>query len=150
MKNKVFAMIAAVALGTTLAFAQAAGPRGGGQPGQHAAGGQKGQRMMMKGGEGMQKIMAQLNLTEKQKQQWKALNDKRMAEFKAMREKNKGGQPADKEAMKAQFKKNQDAYQAELKKILTPAQFEKLQKLMKEEKAKMMQNHPGGANKIKP
>ena len=143
--KKQLVMIAAALLLGTMAFGQAAGPRGGAGGGQGKGPGQAGQRG---GGQGQmeKKIIDQLGLSAAQKKQWEAYAKARGEKMKAMREKmSAGGQKPDRQAMMAQMKKMQEENKASIKKILTPAQFTKFESLMKAEREKFMKERPQGA-----
>ncbi len=100
------------------ALAQDPGPRNGG-PRAGQGGGRGG---MMKAQEEM---LAKLNLTDAQKSAVKALNAKTAEALKGLQSKPEGQR---REAMQGVMKAHQDG----LKKILTPAQWEQLQKMRKE------------------
>ena len=134
--NKILKLIAVSALGAVLAvgaFAQAAGPTGGGlQGGQQ--GGAKGKEGKLGGARNMQKMQQELlakitpALSGEQKAKLKQLTEKTKESMKALREKAGTG---DREAMKGEMQKIQAERKAGLEAILTPEQRKSYAELMK-------------------
>lgn len=134
--NKILKLIAVSALGTALAvgaFAQAAGPTGGGlQGGQQ--GGAKGKEGKLGGARNMQKMQQELlakitpALSADQKAKLKLLTEKTRESMKALREKAGTG---DREAMKGELQKIQAERKAGMEAILTPEQRKSYAELMK-------------------
>jgi Spy/CpxP family protein refolding chaperone len=145
MKKLITIMIAGALAASfaTSAFAQGAGPRGGGvQGGQGGIGGGKGQRQ----GGGMrmmkmqQELMAKLNLTTAQKTKIEAINKKFADDMKTLREKAKTG---DRKALQPEFRKAQMAHREEIAAVLTAEQKKKYQEEMKAMMEKMRKERGG-------
>lgn len=144
--NKFTTLIATLTLGALMcsaAIAQEAGPRGNRQQGQGAGAGQRG-KAMDKMKEVREKILAQLNLTDKQKEAIKKLDADMEAKRKALMDEIKnGGGEVDREKLRAKMQELQKAQMDGMKQILTPEQQQKFQQLMKEYREKNGGGQPG-------
>jgi Spy/CpxP family protein refolding chaperone len=158
--------LAALALGLTVAFSASvfAQQQGGGGAGaqQQERGGRR------RGGPGgpgfgMGRGLRELNLTDAQKEQARAIFDRFAANIKPQREqlmqlreqKKAGNTPADAEerakALRSQIHESEKAMRAELLTILTPEQRTKLDEMEKERKARrdeMRKNRDGDQPEI--
>lgn len=94
----------------------------------------------------LKKMTKDLNLTDKQTEQVKALISKevekreaRRAEMKAKREEQVKPSKEEMEARKAKMKANQDEMKSEMKKILTADQYAKWEQKLEERKDKIIE-----------
>lgn len=85
----------------------------------------------------VKKMSKDLDLNEKQKEQFKALATKEVQKREQKRKELRDAKEQDRAKMKAQMETNQAAMSAEMKKILTPEQFTKWEKIRNERKEKM-------------
>jgi hypothetical protein len=140
MRN-LFKLIAVAAVASTLvagAFAQAAGPTGGGvKGGAGAQGGKQGNFAgARKGGKLELEILAKVNppLSADQKTKIEQLNARTKESLMALKEKAKTG---DRAALRPEIQKIQEERRNGLKSILTPAQQKSYMDLMKEAMLKL-------------
>lgn len=134
-------MVAVMALSTS-AFAQQAGPRGGGGKPEGGREGRQGGGMRMMKIE--DEIFAKLNLTAQQKTQINKLREDRRKAVEGLRAKN-----LQREQIRPEMQKITTNYREGLKKILNPAQEKQYQELWKAAVEKMRkerggQGRPGG------
>lgn len=142
----IFVSVAIIATLSTSAFAQGAGPKGGGQGKQGGGlGGPSGMRGGMKGIERMKKmeeaIFKKLVITAKQKTDITALDkttaDKMRKLMESMRDSGGKLGDADRKAMGQKMKAIMDGRESGLKKILGDSKFKKYGELRKAEMDKM-------------
>jgi Spy/CpxP family protein refolding chaperone len=146
--NKILKLITISALAMALtvgAFAQAAGPQGGG-----VQGGQTGGEGGLKGKGGLkgnqkleQEIWAKLTpaLTPEQKTKLEQINQKSKDSFKALREKLPAG--GSKESLKPELQKIMAERRESIKALLTPEQNKSYMELMKAAMEKMKKGKGG-------
>lgn len=139
--GSILASVVLMAAATTMAFAQAAGPKGGpAQQGGQAPKGPKGDRKMGEGLKMHQKILAELNLSDKQKAALKELQASTMEKMKAL----KGAAQGDRKAAMEKMKAIRQSHQESLYKILTPEQKAKYDKKLAELKERIKRDKPAG------
>lgn len=131
---KLIAISAVVASLIGGAYAQAAGPNGGGVKNGGAQGGKQGGKLgagRMGAGKLQMEILAKVNppLSPDQKTQIERLNARTNEALAALKEKAKGG---DRAALLPEMKRIQEERQSGLKSILTPAQQQSYMELLKE------------------
>ncbi len=145
--NKIFKMVAVSALGLTLvagAFAQAAGPQGGGVQG--GAGQQGGKQGKGAGLKQMQKLETEIwtkltpALSNDQKSKLEQINQKTKDAYKALKDKAQNG---DKAAMRGEMQKIQGERRESIKALLSPDQQKSYMDLMKAAMAKIKKDKGG-------
>lgn len=85
----------------------------------------------------VKRMTKDLDLTEKQAKEFRALATKQVEKRDAKRAQMQEERKAKMEALKAQMQEEQASHTAEMKKILTPEQFAKWEKLREERKEKV-------------
>jgi Spy/CpxP family protein refolding chaperone len=133
--KKLITLFAGVVLASSLAFGQAAGPKGSGVQGGDKQ--QHGQRDGKGRGPMRGKVLKQLDLTKEQQKQVREI----LLKFRGNQKPgdSSGAKPDPKE-MKAKH----EQLMAEVEKILTPEQKEKLKKIQAEAKGKIKDRAKGG------
>ena len=94
-------------------------------------------QMEQKRQEKLKMMQTELNLTNAQVAQIKALQDKKMAE----RQQNAPQMQAERKAKMEAMKARQEQWNAEMRKILTPEQYQKWETKKKQNKGQKMQKH---------
>ena len=94
-------------------------------------------QMEQKRQEKLKVMQTELNLTNAQVAQIKALQDKKMAE----RQQNAPQMQAERKAKMEAMKARQEQWNAEMRKILTPEQYQKWETKKKQNKGQKMQKH---------
>ena len=94
-------------------------------------------QMEQKRQEKLKVMQTELNLTNAQVAQIKALQDKKMAE----RQQNARQMQAERKAKMEAMKARQEQWNAEMRKILTPEQYQKWETKKKQNKGQKMQKH---------
>lgn len=153
--NKVFKALTIAALATVLAvgaFAQAAGPQGGGVKGGVQGGGGELGKLGKGGLRGNQKIEEEIwaklspALSADQKTKLAQIDQKTKDSVKALRDKAKKG---DREAMKGEAQKIMQTRRESIKALLTPEQHKSYMTLMKEALEKLRKDKGAGKGTIK-
>ncbi|WP_295336734.1 hypothetical protein [Flavobacterium sp.] len=98
----------------------------------------------------VKRMTKDLDLTEKQAKEFRALATKQVEKRDAKRAQVQEERKAKMEALKAQMQEEQAAHTAEMKKILTPEQFAKWEKLRDERKEKVKEKMAERRGKGKP
>lgn len=83
-------------------------------------------------GDRMEKVKAELGLTDKQAAEWEAINEKYKAEHQKIKESNQAKKAAVREEMKAL----REAHDAEVDALLTPEQLQKWNEMKAEREAR--------------
>lgn len=98
----------------------------------------------------VKRMTKDLDLTEKQAKEFRALATKQVEKRDAKRAQMQEERKAKMEALKAQMQEEQASHIAEMKKILTPEQFAKWEKLREERKEKVKEKMAERRGKGKP
>lgn len=98
----------------------------------------------------VKRMTKDLDLTEKQAKEFRALATKQVEKRDAKKAKMQEERKAKMEALKAQMQEEQASLTAEMKKILTPEQFAKWEKLREERKEKVKEKIAERRGKGKP
>lgn len=98
----------------------------------------------------VKRMTKDLDLTEKQAKEFRALATKQVEKRDAKRAQMQEERKAKMEALKAQMQEEQASHTAEMKKILTPEQFAKWEKLREERKEKVKEKMAERRGKGKP